>query len=338
MKNVTLFGACLIACSMNLNAQTITSAWSPAPGTTNILFFDESIDNQAAPSEGSGQMWDFSSLDNDSTFIEIFSNVANAAGASNFPSATVVNVIAEDGVEISNYFQASSSAYSISGTYISGSGITGTYIYTDSADVYRFPIGLGQSYTDTYAATINSIFTFSQAGTVQVGAVGTGTLMIPTGTFSNVILVKTIDTYSFSGLPPIPGSSTGGVNTSYTFLSADYNGKTLLTYRIEDDLVNPADTIISYSDPMYVGIEPVASNVIGVYPNPVNNQLVVKGNADISRVEIIDLQGRLVQSTAVTVGNSVITLNTSDLTNGLYLVKAITSSGAISTTRVVVAH
>jgi hypothetical protein len=204
--------------------------------------------------------------------------------------------------------------------------------------VYRFPIGLGQSYTDTYAATINSIFTFSQAGTVQVGAVGTGTLMIPTGTFSNVILVKTIDTYSFSGLPPIPGSSTGGVNTSYTFLSPDYNGKTLLTYRIEDDLVNPVDTIISYSDPMYVGIEPVASNVIGVYPNPVNNQLVVKGNADISRVEIIDLQGRLVQSTAVTVGNSVITLNTSDLTNGLYLVKAITRSGAISTTRVVVAH
>lgn len=61
-----------------------------------------------------------------------------------------------------------------------------------------------------------------------------------------------------------------------------------------------------------------------IYPNPANNYINVK-STDVVKMNIYDLNGRIVSSTEVNSGNHTISVN--ELNCGLYLIEAITISG-----------
>jgi len=67
----------------------------------------------------------------------------------------------------------------------------------------------------------------------------------------------------------------------------------------------------------------VPGNDFKVYPNPVNDELHVRSNKNIVRVEVYDLFGKQIKSVANASG--VKTIGTSDLANGIYLIKAFSS-------------
>ena len=80
-----------------------------------------------------------------------------------------------------------------------------------------------------------------------------------------------------------------------------------------------------------VGINELSNENLSVYPNPVKNKLFVElANERVTEINVIDYAGRVVK----TINGNVNTVNVSDLTRGIYILKIATENG-VSTTRFV---
>ncbi|MDA7502270.1 T9SS type A sorting domain-containing protein, partial [Chitinophagales bacterium] len=82
-----------------------------------------------------------------------------------------------------------------------------------------------------------------------------------------------------------------------------------------------------------------AINELLIYPVPADKLLTIDTDGlKISRVEIATVNGKVVQSTELTRAEAVLTLNTTDLPNGLYLLKMYSSDGSSVAKKFVVRH
>jgi hypothetical protein len=339
MKNFTLMAALIAAGSMSVQAQTITSSWVSGPGTSHSYNYTDTHNSVGFGSAGSGQNWNFAAATSDSVYVETTVAPSSAVGASNFPAATSAQVLSEDGIEGGSFFETTASAHRQLGFYATGSGSTASIIYSNPADIFRFPIGLGQSFVDDFAANVDfGILTYQRNGTVSVDVDGSGNLATAAGTFTNVLRVKTVEAYQLIGLPPTPGASTSGTITSYTFISPDYPGIVLYGFSIDDDGIT-ADTSIVFADPGTVGIAPrAASAQLNVYPNPANQQVNISTNNEIISIEVLDIQGRVISTQPVSKNEAIVSVPTSALNNGLYLIRTLSDKGIVTVNRVSVAH
>ena len=77
------------------------------------------------------------------------------------------------------------------------------------------------------------------------------------------------------------------------------------------------------------------SLVFNVYPNPTsaNNGINLISNESISKVEILDLQGKLVQETNCNEQKSLKISFENNLTEGIYLIK-VSSKNGVSTQKI----
>jgi hypothetical protein len=72
---------------------------------------------------------------------------------------------------------------------------------------------------------------------------------------------------------------------------------------------------------------------ITTYPNPFKNELHVSGLLVDSKIEIMDIAGRMVLTSIAVDRNH--TINTEGLTSGIYLLRSVNEAGVISTDRIV---
>lgn len=87
-----------------------------------------------------------------------------------------------------------------------------------------------------------------------------------------------------------------------------------------------------------VGVEKVTSSFTEMYPNPANNTLQVVIDAKgATTVSIYAMTGAIVSSMELNEGLQTATVNTADLTNGIYQV-VVTSNGWSTTKKLVVQH
>ena len=337
MKNVTLLSAFMVVTSVLVNAQTITSSWVPAVGfsqTHNIV----NVNGPIAPgSAGQGQTWNFAGATSDSSYTETNYSPANAAGGSNFPLASY-------GIQVSDttgttFFVGSSLALQVIGTYIGNGPSYFNNTFQDAMDVMQFPASINSSFTDTYQSNVSSPFlNYSIEGSNGVLVDGSGSLTTPTGTYNNVLRIKSTNNYQFIGLPPLPGTVTSGSTTSYMWVSPDYPGYLLMNYSITAEGTN-SDTTITYSaNPL--GIQNIANQTLQISPNPADAFVTVgfPSGAELNRVEVLDLSGRVVAIETVNGKTNRSTISTATLTNGVYIVRAVDAKGAVVTTKVTVAH
>jgi hypothetical protein len=77
---------------------------------------------------------------------------------------------------------------------------------------------------------------------------------------------------------------------------------------------------------------PTQAKIIEVYPNPTQNQVTVK-NKDAKKLQLFDVQGKLLQS--VTVNNSNQTINLSSYATGTYYIQITLSNDKIVSERVI---
>lgn len=70
-----------------------------------------------------------------------------------------------------------------------------------------------------------------------------------------------------------------------------------------------------------------------IFPNPANNfiNISVKENNQISQVEVMDINGKLIR----TINNQFTNIDVSDLTSGIYIVKVLSNEGLISNSKFV---
>jgi hypothetical protein len=337
MKNFTLLSAAMVVSSVLANAQTITSSWVPTVGfsqTHNVVNLSGPIGPGSA---GQGQTWNFAGATSDSSYTETNYSPAEAAGGSNFPLASYATQVSP--TSGTAFYVGSSVALQLIGSY--NGDMSGAVVATcsNAMDLMQFPASFSSAFNDPYYVNITTPFlNISIDGTNDVLVDGSGSLTTPTGTYNNVLRVKSINNYQYIGLPPAPGTVTNGTTTSYLWVSPNYPGYMLMNYSI-DVQGTESDTTITYSENP-VGIQNVANQTLQISPNPANEFVTVgfPSGAELNRVEVLDLSGRVVAIETVTGKSNLLTISTTSFTNGMYIVRAVDTKGAVVTTKVTVAH
>ena len=338
MKNFTLLSAAMVVSSVLANAQTITSSWVPAVGfsqTHNVVNLSGPIGPGSA---GQGQTWNFAGATSDSSYTETNLAAIDAVGGSNFPLASY-GIQSTADVSSATFFVGSSVALQVIGSYSGDVSGAVTATYDNAMDVMQFPASFNSAFNDPYHVNITSPFlNFSVDGSSDVLVDGSGSLTTPTGTYNNVLRVKSINNYQYIGLPPLPGTVTSGTITTYLWVSPDYPGYMLMNYSIGVEGTT-SDTTITYSENP-VGIQNVANQTLQISPNPANSYVTVgfPSGTELSRVEVLDLSGRVVAIETVNGKSNRLTISTATFTNGLYIVRAVDTKGAIVTSKITVAH
>ena len=103
------------------------------------------------------------------------------------------------------------------------------------------------------------------------------------------------------------------------------------TYRIGLHAISDADEyallFTNFNIMNGVGVEEFTNEAI-IFPNPANNVLNINANSNINRVEVFNMMGQMVGSYTVNDVNTQI--NTTNFSNGVYMVKIDTENGMVT--------
>lgn len=316
MKKIYLFGASLILGLSALAQPTITSSVNPVIGTTfNYMRFTWDGNPGTA---GANQTWDFSALSGQSSAMA-YIDPSTAPSGSSFGSA---NMCTNAAGQVYQFNNNSVSAQEIHGFYTA----SGTTVYSDPEKIMQFPCNYQTNWTDNLAGSISTGFT--RSGTVTGEADAYGTLILPSGTYSNVLRIKVIEDYDdlFQGNPVYATT-----NTIYMFYIEGYHTPILaLTH---SNTAGQETFYGNYVDNPVLSAEEMEQEELSIYPNPVRNNLnftvpqTIESNYS---VQIFNMSGQQVYK----VTNPVASFDMSNFDNGVYLV-LLTNGEAIIRKKIV---
>lgn len=316
-------------CFSTLKAQTLTAAGSvPIVGEN----YNRVITNSFSQgSGGTGQTWDISTLTGSSTGATVVTTGSTPNG-SNHP---LTNIAFYDGSNYT-YYKTSSTAYQLYGIEASV-----TISYSNPEDFMRYPFSYSNTYTDTWAATFTSGIFFNRKGSTTVTADGSGTLITPNGTITNVIRVHSVQTYSdsadLSGTPYIITYN----NDQYFWYKEGIHFPLASTYNFTSS--SSAPTSGGFYTNLSVGIKEnlLLSNDILITPNPVTEKAIItfslKKSSNVS-LSILNTIGEEVGSRYTyqnLMGRQSLTLDLDNLSKGIYFVK-IQAEGEIATEKIII--
>jgi len=126
---------------------------------------------------------------------------------------------------------------------------------------------------------------------------------------------------------------TGGTPSSSTLQTppaVTYNapGSYNVSLTVTNDYGTSTKTKNGYIYVGGVGINEHSNAVVTIFPNPVAASMNINANSNIREVQVYNLVGQVVLSQ--TIGSKSATLNTSNLTSGIYNVKVVLNDGAIN--------
>jgi hypothetical protein len=315
----------LVSTSAFAQIPTLTASNNPIIGDTYKVY---STDTFNAGAGGASASWNFSTLTIHSTDTVYYSACSASPYCSTFPGTTLWYHSA--GTTNHLYFNATSAKQSVVGTRS-----TGNIPYSNSEDLLRFPLTYTNTYIDTFAATYTSTSTFSRKGTVTVTADGYGTLILPTGTYTNALRVHRVEDYSDTmvGFP----FGFGYLTDMYTWYVP--GARSELLSLVSFTISGASTTKYAY----YTSVQPSAVSIlhnsvneVETYPNPVkgelNIQFSVNESADI-RISIVDMIGKelaVISNEIFDNGTHNLAYNTSSLPIGMYLLRIQTEEGVIT--------
>lgn len=198
MKLYTLLFIGLVI-SVNVNAQiTLTSATATPTIGDNFTYLIASAPPISVSQGGANQTWDFTALTGSPTTYNYIS-LSDASQSNTFPSANIV----ESATGYEGYAISNSSEYSYAGQFVPGSV---RVIYTDKREFLKFPMTYNDVFNETFGGPVLNIAaaqTFYRSGTTQIKADGHGTVILPSGTYTNVLRVRSVAEYSdeYQGIP-----------------------------------------------------------------------------------------------------------------------------------------
>ena len=214
--------------------------------------------------------------------------------------------------------------------------------YVDPDAQLKYPTNYNGTYQDNYSYTTDAGtgFPFLSIGSHSVKYDAYGTLITPFGTFQNAMRIKAstiqTDSANFFGNEIINHHN----NVTYDWFVANQPGALVsVTYfhTITETRYPGIDTLFSESGPTKT-VNYVSASTVGVFdaprpltglaafsvaPNPAVDRLSLRFSADLYaelQVEIIDLQGKIVQTQSMTanIGDNLVDLSVVDLPIGAY--------------------
>lgn len=320
IKNLLLIGFVFVS-MQNIAQPTLTAA-----NTNMVLGETGSISsyNWVAPgNSGANQIWNFSALTTNTTGFNGTYTITTIPSSitAQYPNANIAYKFSY-GYDI---YKISNSSWQ---SYGHNSNFGTQLIYQDPADKLRYPFTFGDTYTDTFIYSQGSLIS---KRTSTVTADGYGTIILPGGTFSNVLRVYShsvgkdssspsnqyniVSDYYFWIMPNIHYPILQ--NTIYNSSGTIYNDLKVLNF-ISSGIFDPASVIKSFN----------------IYPNPNNGKtlyldLNLTENAKYE-IAIIDNLGREVLKTSsdqIFEGYNFRMIDVSGLESGIYNVSIILENG-----------
>ncbi|HMQ75179.1 MAG TPA: T9SS type A sorting domain-containing protein [Flavobacteriales bacterium] len=338
MKPTLLF-ACAIAPVALFAQPNITQLNIPVIGdVATIGRCSDPIDTVALnASTGAMQTWDFSGLTEFAEEEILFVDPASTPYVADFPNSGLCGITWDNAYTY--YVVSSSELQSEGSTILIGPPPEDTAKYLMNVDLERvieLPYTYGDQFSDTYSGTFSAAgFVGTMNGTVELEADGYGTLILPTGTYTNAVRYRMDRVQNNT----IFGNTTVNTSKQWAWVSSDHRFW-LLLIDIDFDGFGFSEQVWYDKDPIFVGSSAVNEHGlenVRIHPSPAaqGTAVTIVGITNTSglRAEVIDALGRSVLVTSA--GET--TIATGHLVAGTYLVRLSTASGTeMRSTRLVI--
>ncbi len=278
---------------------------------------------------GAGQTWDFSSLASNQQqpdYYFKFLDPANTPHADRYPNAELAATTPDDNYI---YYALSNGTLELVGAVAEVPNFgTAFSDYDNNETETVFPMDFGNSHSDTFDGT-NSVGAFSSDfnGTWSAQVDGYGTLVLPIGTFTNVLRTKEERTFNLTGVP-------GESSTLWRYSTPD---RSLWLLSIEQFDNGSPDLVFYASSPQVVtSSREVGPAGFSIFPNPVKaGQQVIfeNGNGRTAEVVLSDFSGKIFSEKMLNDGKFELS---PDLPPGLYFLKIKNSEGGFFTEKIIV--
>jgi len=275
---------------------------------------------------GPMQTWDMSGLTESEEQWFTYIPPAEGIEPDSFPNATLCAVSWMD--DYSNYILGPSSL-SVEGYAVTldATNDTSLNVYDDPEQIIPIPYTYNDSFFDNFdgVSYIPGIGEFPFDGTLDFEADGYGTLILPTGTYENVVRYHFYreQTNYFGGFPAGTTSK-----DQWAWVSSDYRFWLLLMEEVFDGIsVTP---LVWYDKNPYgasTGIGSTPGNLNSVYPNPIPSGQPINinwGKSELVQLSLLRLDGSLVVKEQVQLAKGINLVELPALLAGLYIIKVET--------------
>lgn len=208
-----------------------------------------------------------------------------------------------------------------------------TTTYTDPLIEFKFPITYLQQYTDNYqfSSVSTGIGNTNETGQEENTVDGYGTVITPSGTYTNVLRIKKMRTATQTGSGlPVPMSYT---NEGYIWVSQ--NVGIVMAFSINTFVSNGTThvaKVVSYLDSGTLSTHELNNKKedLSVYPNPSSERITLASKEDIRKVSLISSEGK----TVLTSENSK-NIDISKLPKGVYILQGDLKNGTSVTRKII---
>lgn len=305
MKKPLLLSALLLASASIFAQPTIQSSdFYPTIGES----FSLNYGNYVSPGSGGNNVtWDLSGMSSSSVIT-----VNALAPSSSFPTSTMhLEYVGQSSL----HTNLTSTEFLVVGETTSSA----TANYTDAKKLYQFPMTNGASYADNFSGSIvSSGVTFSRTGSVTSEVDGYGTLITPSGTYTNVVRVHSVHTSNDTYM----GQTITGTIDMYSWIKAGVHIELAVVQEIT--AMGNTQTVGWYSSNT-LGISDNTINTLVMHPNPAQDIVSLQHEQDIDHVEVRDLNGRLAAVEFNAANNSI---DVSRLSTGVYYVTVYSNNAS----------
>jgi hypothetical protein len=341
-KTFTLIATLFCAAAIKTSAQLVTISAThqlPAIGDT-IRYVDANTFgfNQNGTGPVTNTLWDNALLMNAGTnYIFFYEDPATITGngVDSFPGATLAR--GESGAAGYFYYQNTANDINRIGWYSSASNY-GVYNAGTYATEFHFPMTAGQTVNSSYSGRyapfgLGEDSCTLESGSLAINADQQGTLILPTGTFTNVLRIHAIETFHIKiymmGVPVIDYL----VSDDYYYWFHDTIKQPLLTYGITT-IDGTAQTPVLRYQPISgtTGLSQLAQqNEINISPNPSSGQFLISDFSltQAGNIEIYNAVGQKVNFNITSVGNNTL-VKLLNNTKGVYLIKLMNQQSVLT--------
>ena len=324
MRRILLLLSVVITSFSAIAQPTITgAACNPVAGET---FYGRFCDTAGVSkgAAGAAVTWDFSTLNTTDYDTTAFIACTGTFYCDTFPGSTLTTID-------SDYYITDTNRFAFNG-YGSSSG---SEYCPDPQDFLIYPMTFNSAKADTFIT--NQPGQSYSHGVDSFYGDAYGTLILPTGTFHNVLRIHMVnfETDSFTFVTPAVVLHTRsdlyfwckpGIHYPLLTMSYDTFGTASLV---------PVLTDVEYFVFSAAGVGTVATNntAINIFPNPANSDVHVRlslangGQVSITATDILGRSAGITRTENANAGVNDISYDVSSLPNGMYILKIQTPSG-----------
>ncbi len=338
MRKTLLLAAFALLAFVAQAQPTLTQAAVGAVGSTYYMGIQDTfLPTDNVGSAGAGQTWDMSSLQVNGLDTIWFVSPSSSPYAAGFPTSNLALRQASLGDGIA-FLESNVGFLDLLGL-ASDLLNTGTPIVVNQnppSRVAQFPF----TYQNTFNGTTNIDVTIDASGfgiplvdsaryqNTQVRnlvADGYGTLILPSGTFNNVLRVKEINNQHTTILVHTFFGWSTYQDSLFTDSTFTWWNDTKGYYLAQAAYIGGALSTIRYQDPVIVGRPEPRENAFHVYPNPAANRVFIDTDGKVYELRITDLQGRVVARQKLSGVHAEV--NVGELPRGYYMYALLDKNG-----------